>query len=71
MYVVMYNILFKIKTLFQMGNPIWVKDECGADAVIKLLNNGMDLDQRDLFLGGGTVLHFGLVHPMLIQKRSI
>jgi len=41
-----------------MGNPIWANPESGAEAVTKLLNNGMDLDQRDLFLYGGTVLHY-------------
>jgi len=53
-----------------MSNPIWMKDECGADAITKLLNNGMDLDQRDLFLYGGTVLHYWAGTPYVDRKKK-
>ena len=40
-----------------MDSPIWTKDECGADAITKLIKQGMDLVQREPFQNG-TVLHF-------------
>ncbi len=41
-----------------MDRPIWTKqNECKADAVTKLINNGMDLIQRELFQNR-TVLHY-------------
>jgi len=40
-----------------MDYPIWTKIGCGADAIIELINNGMDLTQREPFKNQ-TVLHF-------------
>ena len=51
-----YIVLFSSE-LFQMDLPIWKKNGCDADAITKLINQGMDLEQRCSFLNE-TVLHY-------------
>jgi len=41
-----------------MDSPIWMKYGCDADAVTKLVNQGMDLTLRCPFMMDGTVLHY-------------
>ncbi len=43
--------------LFQMDSHIWTEVGCDADAIIKLINQGMDLGQRSSFFKE-TVLHY-------------
>jgi len=40
-----------------MDSPIWTKNGCNVDAIIKLINQGMDLTQRTPFFNE-TVLHY-------------